>query len=73
MRQAAFVEAQGAEGYEEELVARLRGFRPDFGLVATSTWFPGADESRAPKPTVCTVGASNGVPYFYIYSYLAGT
>ena len=35
MRQAAFVEAQGAEGYEEELVARLRGFRPDFGLVAT--------------------------------------
>ena len=35
VRQAAFAEAQGAGGYEEELVARLRGFRPDFGLVAT--------------------------------------
>ena len=32
---ALALQAQGADGYEEELVARLRGFRPDFGLVAT--------------------------------------
>ena len=41
---ALALQAQGAEGYEEELVARLRGFRPDFGLVATC--FGRAPETR---------------------------
>ena len=34
---------------------------------AVSTWFPGADESRAPKPTACSVGVSNGVPWYLRY------
>ena len=47
---ALALQAQGADGYEEELVARLRGFRPDFGLVATCFGRRVAGRGRTPTP-----------------------